>query len=609
MIHTIAKADCTGCKMCADICTQNAIEFKVDKKGFWYPTVLTEKCTRCGVCTKVCPSLNPGRVPEMKEPKVLSAWNKDDAVRISSTSGGVFFEVAKAIIARGGVVIGSKYGADWKSAEHSIAYTMEELEGLKGSKYFQSNTQGIYKRVREELNQNRVVLFCGTPCQCAALRSYLGKDYENLYYMDFICRSINSPKAFCAYITELEKEYGANVVRVQLKNKNTGWQSLASLVQFENEKESHRDKNRDWWVKGFIGGDLYTRESCHSCKYRTLPRKSADITIGDFWGIKDQTQEDMFKGISLVMLNSARGKNLFKSVQTAFVTQERTMEEALAGNAALLQQPLPTKKQDEFFRLLEEKGFSKAVELCLKKSIGSRLKNGVKRVLRLGLRMGYYTLKSNISIPKFIYYNYLCSNVIRSGTAKLIPYKNAVIELKKGSRLYLEGSRNLQVGINKLKGSKQETLVRMECNAVWKCKNGGDLFYNTTVEIKENALFECGYFSANTGSVIIADKMITFGEDVMIGRNVLIYDSDFHQMRDEENEPCNPPKPVAVEDHVWLTANITVLKGVTIGKDSLITAQTVVNKNIPEHSLVGGKSSGTIIKDWVSWSRERCPRE
>ena len=126
------------------------------------------------------------------------------------------------------------------------------------------------------------------------------------------------------------------------------------------------------------------------------------------------------------------------------------------------------------------------------------------------------------------------------------------------------------------------------------------------VEVKDNAVLDTGYFTANSGSVIIADKKITLGEDVMLGRNVIIYDSDFHTIYDDNGLPCNFPKPVVIEDHVWLTSNITVLKGVTIGKDSLITAQTVINKSTPQHSIIAGCTLGKSIKDDVRWGRQRC---
>lgn len=175
------------------------------------------------------------------------------------------------------------------------------------------------------------------------------------------------------------------------------------------------------------------------------------------------------------------------------------------------------------------------------------------------------------------------------------------------AKIILSGDKDLEIGINKLKGSKAETYLRMNDGAVWNCSNGADLFYNTVVEIKPDAVFNTGYFSANGGSVIIAHKNINFGEDVMIGRNVIVYDSDFHTLYNRDGSACNPPEPVTIEDHVWLTSNIIVQKGVTVGKDSLITAYTTINKNVPEHSIFGGSSVGKVIKEPVSWGREVCP--
>ena len=334
MIECIKKEQCTGCKMCEDICPKGAISFETDDQGFWYPKV-SDLCIECGLCVKKCPSLNK-HLQNEELPKVYSAWSKNDNVRISSTSGGIFWEIASKFIMQGGVVVGSRYCDDWKSAKHVIVKNLDELSMIKGSKYFQSDTEGIYSKVRKELEAGNKVLFCGTPCQISAIKAFLGREYKKLYCMDFICRSINSPKAFRAYIDELEKEYNSEVVEVHLKNKKNGWQSLASQVCFKNGEESIRDKNEDWWVKGFIYNDLYTRESCYHCQYKVLPRLNSDITIGDFWGIQNQKNIDMFKGISVVLLNTQKGKEIFNDNKNAFIFNKHNIDEVLSGNPALL---------------------------------------------------------------------------------------------------------------------------------------------------------------------------------------------------------------------------------------------------------------------------------
>lgn len=608
MVDTIEKKDCTGCKMCKDICPFGAIEFICDKQGFWYPKINKSKCTKCGLCIKKCPSLNHSNQSREKWPDVYAAWSKDDNIRISSTSGGAFWVIAEAFIKAGGVVVGCRYKNDWKAAEHAIAYNIKELYELKGSKYFQSDTDGIYKKVKNELEKGTKVLFCGTPCQNQALKVYLNFECENLYCLDFICRSINSPKAFKAYLEELENSYDSCVVEVQLKNKNNGWNSLASRVKFENGMESILDKNEDWWVKGFIYNDLYTREACFNCKYKVLPRVTADISIGDFWGIKGQKEDDIFNGISAILINNDKGKELFNMAKEGLSIKEFSIDDVIPGNPALLKNPIKTSKQDVFFDLLEKHPFSYCVKKCTQSKLSDKFKLIIKRILRKCKRTVKLLVNGKISKTKYLYYNYLCKNIIRDSGSRLIPYKGAILDLHPTAKIYLKG-KNLEVGFNKLKGSKSETHVRMNKNAIWNCNNGCLLFYNTVLEVKENAKLDTGFFSANSGSVIIAHKNISLGEDVMCGRNVIIYDSDFHSLLDKEGNSVNVPKTVKIEDHVWLTTDIVVLKGVTIKKDSLVTAQTVVNKDMPEHSIIAGGSSGKVIRDEVSWSRETCPME
>lgn len=602
MIDKIVEKNCTGCNMCGDICPVNAIEYELDNEGFAFPIVNYDLCIKCKKCVDKCPVTTTDNLQKSR-PSVYAAWSKNDDVRIKSTSGGIYYELAYSVIKEGGYICGAVYDADFKGAHHVLDNTMEGLNKIMGSKYFQSDARGIYKDIKELLEKEQMILFCGTPCQCAALQTFLGKDYQKLILVDFICRGINSPLAFRKHIEELEEQYGAPVKKVHLKNKKTGWQSLATYVEFENGKSCHQDKNTSLWVKGFVGGGggLYIRNSCYECKYRTLPRIS-DITIGDFWGIQNQSHEDMFKGISSVMINSTKGEEVFSKIKDKIHVQQKNMDELEAGNLAIRVSPKLSNERKQFFDILEKKKFSEAVkECCAEKESSNKCLNLSRRILRKVLAL--IRLCRDISLFQFIKLNFFSKNVIRDKGKYIIPYKNAILDLSKEARIYVKG-RHVRIGINKLKGSKAETHVRMDGNAVWNSNNGCDLFHNTVLEIKSNAIFDTGYFSINGGSVIICAKHIKLGEDVMMGRNIIIYDSDHHEVWNEKLEKANPSKDVVIEDHVWLTSNVTVLKGVTIGRDSLITAQTVIRKDVAKNSIVGGGASGKVIGECNGWSRK-----
>lgn len=604
MIDKIVKNKCTGCNMCGDLCPHKAISYRKDSEGFDRPVVDYEKCVNCGLCIKKCPALIENKYKK-DNPKVYSAWIKNDKIRLRSTSGGIYYALAEKFIINGGYIAGSVYAEDFKSAHHVIGKTQEDLEKIMGSKYFQSNAEGIYSQIREILNNGEKILFCGTPCQSAALQSFLNREYNNLYIIDFICRGINSPLAFRKHIEELEEQYDSKVKLVQLKNKKTGWQSLATYVEFENGKIYHQDKNSSPWVKGFVGGGgLYMRSSCHDCKYRGLPRIS-DITIGDFWKIHGMTEKDMFKGISSVMINSKKGQEMFDTIKDEVIFERRNLDELLDGNPAILYSSEKNINRDRFFKVLENKKFSEAVKECTETKKKNFIKKFIKKVFKI-LKKIKFLLK--IDTIKFIKYNFFSKNIVREKGKYLIPYRGTVLDLSKKARIYIKG-KNLELCINKLKGSKSEMHLRMNGNAKWYVNNGAQIFYNTVIEVKDNAILNSKFFSTNGGTVIICAKEINIGEDVMLGRNIIVYDSDHHQVFNKEMKQSNQAEAVNIEDHVWLTSNITVLKGVTIGRNSLVTAQTLIRKDFPEDSIIAGGATGKVVAQCNGWSRKGIEKE
>ena len=248
MIDIINKQDCCGCNACGDICPKDAITFVDDNEGFWYPKVDLNKCIDCHLCEKVCPILKINQLKKTNQNQGLSVYggySKDIVIRFDSTSGGLFSMLANAMYKQKGYVSGAIYTEDFKVVNF-ISNDKKDLKKLRSSKYVESSAIGLYKRIKELLDKGEKVLACGSPCQMAALRSYLRKDYENLIIVDFLCRATNSPKVFEKYKESLEKRYGSPIIAIKDKNKDHGWHSLARKITFENGAiyygEGHRSE-------------------------------------------------------------------------------------------------------------------------------------------------------------------------------------------------------------------------------------------------------------------------------------------------------------------------------------------------------------------------------
>ena len=380
-VESVSKKDCTGCKMCGDICPVGAISFEINKEGFWYPKVDANKCINCGLCEAKCPAVNIVKQDNYAEPIVYAGWTLDNDIRYESTSGGVYYELGKMFIENGGYIVGCAYTDDYMSAIHMVGNNHDDLMKIMGSKYFQSDTEGIYTSVKKLLEDNKKVMFCGAPCQVAGLISFLGKTYDNLFLLDFICKGINSPLAYRQYMKEIEDNFGSKIVKVRLKSKKTGWESLATHVDFENGKEYHKDRYTDWWIRGYTCGNLFMRENCQNCKYKQMPRL-ADVTFGDFWGVTKCSKEDMERGISVIFVNSKHGEKLMKAVSDRMHLEIRSMDEVYAGNPYFLGQATQHENRKLFFEELENKPFTQAVKASYVESLSQKLKRNIKFILK-----------------------------------------------------------------------------------------------------------------------------------------------------------------------------------------------------------------------------------
>lgn len=189
--------------------------------------------------------------------------------------------LALNIYKKQGYVGGAIYNSD-HTVSQTISYDKELLSQIRSSKYLQSNAEGIYRHIQSLLKQDKLVFFCGTPCQIKALHLFLRKDYENLITCDFVCRGVNSPKVFLSYMKMLEKEFKSTATNIKFKAKDEGWHNFSMRVKFANGKEYCKNRWQDLFFIGYLQNGVFTRPSCFACRFKGFPRTS-DITLADFW--------------------------------------------------------------------------------------------------------------------------------------------------------------------------------------------------------------------------------------------------------------------------------------------------------------------------------------
>lgn len=384
MIEIINKKDCCGCFACVNSCPKSCIEMLSDNEGFLYPTVDKDKCVDCGLCEKVCPIINKPEMPENKQ-TALAVINKDETIRLNSSSGGVFSLLASSIIENGGVVFGAALSEDCKSVSHIAVRTLQEIEVLRGSKYVQSKIGSTYKEVKTFLENGKKVLFSGTPCQIWGLYAFLNKEYENLYTCDFVCHGVPSPLVWEKYVKFREGKSSSETSQVFFRNKKSGWKTYSMQFEFQNGVRYAQKNTDDLYLRGFVA-DLYLRPSCYDCKFKGINRPS-NITLADFWGVEKVCPE-MYdnKGTSLLILNSDKGKKLFGLISKSTVNKEVDLNTAISFNSAAIKSVAIPKKREDFFADLNnipaKRVFHKYCKPTAKQKM-RRLVGGILRKMKL----------------------------------------------------------------------------------------------------------------------------------------------------------------------------------------------------------------------------------
>ncbi len=594
MLNIEHKRDCCGCTACGDVCPVKSISFSSDNEGFWYPVIDPDTCTNCDLCVKVCPVINkPEGLDRFTDSKVYAAYTKDENIRLDSTSGGIHSMLSLAMYEKSGYIGGAVYNAD-HTVSHIVSDDPQLLPEIRSSKYLQSDMSGNFQQIKTLLKNQKEVFYCGTPCHVEALYNYLGKDYSSLTTCDFICRGVNSPKVFLSYMDMLERQYGATATRIKFKAKKWGWHNFSMRVNFANGKEYCKDRWHDLFFVGYLQSGNFIRPSCYDCKFKNLNHK-ADITLADFWGIeKVDKSMDQDKGTSLVIVNSDKGLDLFKSTQDKIVSKEFSMDDAKGGNPALTYSVKAiSTDRDAFFEAVNSQPF----ELVAKTFFKAKKRQG--KIVRLLSFMKSILLMLGVSICSwsiFLRYNLFSSHVVRhKKSALLMNFRNCVLQFDKNSKVVLKDK--LRIGIKQVKSSRIETRLLIEEGCEMIVNNVFTIYAGSYIRvIKGGTLILNGGF-INENVQITCGDTIEIGEGATIGRDVVIRSYDGHSI---EKEGYKISEPIKIGKHVWIGQGATILKGVTIGDGAIIAAGAIVTKDIPARSIAGGIPA-RVIEDNVKW--------
>lgn len=287
------------------------------KDGFVLPVIDSDLCVGCGACARAC-GLNRGIGSNSAGPFYAAAGRGDVS---ESASGGVFGAVAREVISAGGVAYGAAYECEGNTLRvlHRRAASVDELRPLLNSKYVQSDAGVCFVDVKADIREGRQVLFCGTPCQVAGLKGFLGRYYENLTTVDLVCHGVPSGRMFSDCVEDYGNQFGSPVVDFRFRCKREGWGHSLLLLLLEDGREVTIPAAKSPYYDMFL--NLKTlRDSCYRCPYAGRFR-AGDLTIGDFWGVEinrpdvlnDSTKFSQTKGISCLLVNNSHGKDFIDS--------------------------------------------------------------------------------------------------------------------------------------------------------------------------------------------------------------------------------------------------------------------------------------------------------
>lgn len=385
MIQVLEHDKCCGCAACYSACAHQAISMRFDDEGFEYPVITQDVCVDCGLCQSVCPVILYDKRQELRDANNdaqigYAARNRNYAQRFISSSGSIFPPIAEWILEQKGLVIGAAYDEQF-NVEHRIIDSIEGLRDIQGSKYLQCKADNTtFKTIKDELKKGRLVLYSGMACQVEGLKSYLRKDYENLYTIDLICMGIPSPIVWQKYLSVFFK--GERILNVNFKEKSIGWNSFCFYVKTDKREFKERGMENLYLQSMFRSWNM--RPSCFQCPFKKEKRLS-DFTIADCWGANRLVPElNDNKGLSSVIVHSRKGFELWQQLSEKLDYKEISIKEIADGNLNLKENKPQSGNRQLFYNMLSDNPRKAFVKLCMVKqpSIFIKIKERLINCLR-----------------------------------------------------------------------------------------------------------------------------------------------------------------------------------------------------------------------------------
>lgn len=377
-IQLASRDACTGCAACASVCPTNSITMREDKEGFLQPHIDADTCINCHKCEKTCPIVSPLIIPTNFDTQAYAAINKDEAVRMRSSSGGMFHALAKWTIEQGGVVFGARFNKQWEVV-HDYTETLEGIEPFMRSKYVQSRIGDTFKQAKQFLDLGRQVLFVGTPCQIGGLKTYLKKEYDNLLAVDFICHGVPSPKVWREYLKEAL--HGDTLLDFNFRDKKDGWLNFQCVTTTTSNNTRREQQMANVYFRGFLN-NVYLRNSCYNCSFKTTHRIS-DLTLADAWGIQYFCPEmHDNKGTSAILVHTFKGQSIFSTLQAGIKEEKVDSTEIANYNRSLISSVGLPRRRKAYFSLFGMFGFQISEKLIDKDPILIRLFRKIKKILK-----------------------------------------------------------------------------------------------------------------------------------------------------------------------------------------------------------------------------------